>query len=73
MTMVGLVMRYVALKAQAALVENRRDEIRQELLRRLDSPEPQRVRSFLVRKIWNRGTSYVVRRAPGWRLEVRAS
>lgn len=73
MTMVGLVVRHVALKVQAALVEDRREEIRQELLRRLDGPEPQQVRHFLVRKIWSRGTSYVVRRSPGWRVDVRLS
>jgi hypothetical protein len=70
--MTGLVLRLIALKVQALTLNARRNEIREELLRRLEPKSPEQVAGKIIQKVWSSGSRYWVERAPSWRLEIRS-
>jgi hypothetical protein len=72
MTMVGLVTRYVAVCAQTAVLDSRKQELYRELVSRVPST-PVAVAGYLLRKFYQPGKTYTVRRKPCWKLSISSS
>jgi len=71
-TLVGLVLRMVALKLQEQMIKARRKCLRAELMSRLPAGIPQMIAGWRVRRHWCNETLQPARVKPGrWTISIR--